>query len=157
MTDVGAGAGSQARAADTHLIMRAHEQPRAVVLEAAARSWPPVEAMALRWEFPVWCIAPDLDPAALRSERPKRAKSSADEFIETPAWSVEQFVETLIGTEPITLPELRERAAADTGLSWRRISDLLSIAEQRGMVRRVRLPGRGGPQGFVLATAEVDS
>ena len=155
VTDVGAGAGSQARATDTHLILRPHEEPGAVVLAAAVRSWPPVEPMALRWKFPLWKSAPDLDPAMLRSEKPKRAKPRAEKSTEPPSWSVERFVEVFINAEPVTLPTLRERAASDPGLSWRRVSDLLVIAEQRGLVRRVRLPGRGGPQGFVLAVEEV--
>ncbi len=157
VTDVGAGAGSQSRAADAHVVLRPHEEPGAVVLEAAVRSWAPVEPMALRWLFPVWKAAPDLDPAALRSEKPKRAKPTPEESSEPPAWSVQRFVEAFMGAEPVTLPELRERAASDPGLSWRRVSDLLSIAEQRRMIRRVRLPGRGGPQGFVVGAEEVGS
>jgi len=71
VTDVGAGAGAQARAADTHLILRPHAEPGAVVLEAATRSWPPVEPHVLRWKFPIWELAADLDPADLKSDKPK--------------------------------------------------------------------------------------
>lgn len=127
------------------------------MLEAAVRSWPPVEPMTLRWLFPLWKAAPELDPTLLRSEKPKRAKPSPPETPDAPEWSVERFVEMFISAEPVTLPELRESAASDPGLSWRRVSDLLSIAEQRGMIRRVRLPGRGGPQGFVVGAEEVGS
>jgi len=42
VTDVGAGAGAQSRAADTHLVLRPHESDSAVVVEAAVRSWAPV-------------------------------------------------------------------------------------------------------------------
>jgi hypothetical protein len=157
VTDVGAGAGSQSRATDTHLVMRPHEESGAVVLDAAVRSWPPIEPMTLRWLFPIWTPAHDLDPALLRSEKPKRAKPSPKGSPDPPALSVERFVEVFIGTEPVTLPELREQAAKDPTLSWRRISDLLSIAEQRSLIQRVRLPGRGGPQGFVIAAEEVGS
>lgn len=69
ITDVGSGAGSQSRATDTHLILRPHSEPRAVVLDAAVRSWPPIEPVALRWEWPLWTPDPELDPAALKSER----------------------------------------------------------------------------------------
>ncbi|GMU38256.1 MAG: bifunctional DNA primase/polymerase [Phycisphaerae bacterium] len=157
VTDVGAGAGSQSRAADAHVVLRPHEEPGAVVLEAAVRSWAPIAPMALRWTFPVWTAAPDLDPAALRSEKPKRVKPAPQEPAEPPDWSVERFVEAFIGAKPVTLPELREHATKDPGLSWRRISDLLSIAEHKGMIRRVRLPGRGGPQGFVVGAEEEGS
>ena len=54
VTDVGAGAGAQSRAADTHLILREHEEKGAVVLEAAVRSFQPVKPLCLKWEFPLW-------------------------------------------------------------------------------------------------------
>ncbi|MEW6199776.1 MAG: bifunctional DNA primase/polymerase [Planctomycetota bacterium] len=157
VTDVGAGAGSQSRAADAHLVLRPHEEPGAVVLEAVVRSWAPVTPIALQWEFPVWRPAPALDPAALRSERPKRATTSRNEEPDPPDWSIETFVQTFIGTQPVTIPELREQTAREPGLSWRRISDLLALAEQRGLIQRVRLPGRGGPQGFVIGMEEVQT
>ena len=70
VTDVGAGAGSQARAVDTHLILRDHAEPDCVVLEAAARSWPPVEPIVLRWQWPLWQLADELDPKLLKPDRP---------------------------------------------------------------------------------------
>lgn len=157
VTDVGAGAGSQARAADTHLIMRSHEQPRAVVLEAAARSWPPVEPIALRWEFPVWLPAPDLDPRALRSEKPKRPKPPAapPEKTETPSWTVERFVAQFITDEPIGKPEIREAARDEPDLSWRRVSDFLEIAETRGLVHRWRI-GRAHKVMYATVPQPVD-
>jgi len=157
VTDVGAGAGSQARATDTHLILRPHEETDAVVLDAAVRSWPPVPPRCLRWAFPVWTPADDLDPAMLRSEKPKRGKPVPVEAPDRSAWNVERFLETFINARPITLPELREQAAQEPDLSWRRVSDLLAIAERQGLVQRVRLPGRGGPHGFVLAAEGVGS
>ena len=42
-----------------------------VVLEAAVRSWPPVEPVALRWKFPVWMRAEGLDTSALKSDKSK--------------------------------------------------------------------------------------
>lgn len=144
VTDVGAGAGSQSRATDTHLVLRPHEEAEAVVLEAAARSWPPVEPMALRWVFPVWKPDHDLDPAALRSERPKRRKA-ADESNETKPsdWTVERFVESFISDSPVSKVEIREAAKDEPGLSWRRVSDLLELAESQGLIRCQRA-GRGG-------------
>ena len=79
VTDVGAGAGAQSRAPDTHLTMRAHEEDQAVVVEAAVRSWAPMDAFCLRWNFPVWSPADDLDPKDLKQERPKKKSSSGEE------------------------------------------------------------------------------
>ncbi len=65
--------------------------------DAAVRSWPPIEPMCLRWEFPVWTPTPDLDPAALRSEKSKRRKRDEPDATERePPWDVQRFVETFI-------------------------------------------------------------
>ena len=79
ITDTGSGAGSQSRAADCHLVMRQHEEDGAVVVEAAVRSFAPMTPFCMRWNFPVWTPADDLDPKDLRQERPRKAKGSATE------------------------------------------------------------------------------
>lgn len=156
VTDVGAGAGAQSRATDTHLVLRPHEEKGVVVLDAAVRSWPPIAPTCLRWSFPVWTVDDTLDPEALKSERPsKRKEPPQPEAPKEPDWTVERFIEAFISREPITLAELREQAASVPGLSWRRVSDLLAIAERQGLVQRVQLPGRGGPQGFMLPVEPV--
>jgi hypothetical protein len=66
ITDVGSGAGAQSRAADAHLIMRAHEEPGIVVLEGAGRSFQGIEPICLRWEFPTFTPAEGLDPGRLK-------------------------------------------------------------------------------------------
>lgn len=155
VTDVGAGAGSQSRATDTHLVLRPHEENGCVVLDAAVRSWAPIEPAGLRWTFPVWDFDSGLDPTQLRQERPSKRKPEKQEEAEEPdAWDVDRFVEEFMSALPVTLPELRERSTSLPGLSWRRVGDLLAMSERRGLVSRVRLPGRGGPQGFVRATGE---
>jgi len=157
VTDVGAGAGSQSRATDTHLVLRPHEEPGAVVLEAAVRSWPPIEPMPLRWLFPVWKPASDLDPTLLKSEKPKRTKPAAKstETPKQPAWTVERFVEAFLTDQPATKAEIRERATDVPGLSWRRVSDFLEIGERNGLIERVKLPGQGGPTGFARCKPEA--
>jgi hypothetical protein len=72
VTDVGSGAGSQSRAADTHLIIRPHEEEGLSVIEAAVRSFPPVSPLTVRWEFPLWL--PDAaDPRKLKGTHKERA------------------------------------------------------------------------------------
>lgn len=71
VTDTGSGAGSLSRAADTHLVLRQHEEPDAVVLEAALRSFPPIEPLCLRWSYPFFEPAKDLDPAKLKESTSK--------------------------------------------------------------------------------------
>ena len=54
VTDVGSGAGSMSRAADCHLIIREDEQPGYHVIEAAVRSFPPLELQSAQFNFPIW-------------------------------------------------------------------------------------------------------
>ncbi|MCL4199306.1 MAG: AAA family ATPase [Phycisphaerales bacterium] len=137
VTDVGAGAGAQSRAADAHLVLRPHEEPGIVVLDAAVRSWAPIEPVCLRWSFPVWNVDVSLDPANLRKEKgSKRKEDKPSEPAKKPQWTAEMFVKEFIGREPLSKPEIREATQNKPGLSWRRTNDLLQIAEKRGMVHR---------------------
>ena len=78
VTDVGSGAGSISRAADTHLIIRPHNEPGLAVLDAACRSFPPIPGSSLKFEFPLWSVS-DEEPAL--KQRPTRgdAKKKADD------------------------------------------------------------------------------
>jgi RecA-family ATPase len=64
-SDVGAGGGSQSRAADVHAIFREHEEEDTFVFEALVRSFPPIQPIALRWQFPLFVPADDVDPTQL--------------------------------------------------------------------------------------------
>jgi hypothetical protein len=144
VTDVGAGAGAQSRATDTHLILRPHEENHVVVLDAAARSWPPVAPRCLRWDFPLWKLDLDLDPSKLRTNRPRRAKPESEDKTEKPKeppWTAKRFVETFGKPEPqprITIVE----AAQMCGLSDHKIGDLLRGAKDSGLLHNWRLEGK---------------
>lgn len=73
VTDIGAGGGAQARAADCHIVLREHADDNRVVFDAALRSFPPVDQLVLRWQFPLWLPDEGADPSRLgkptRSER----------------------------------------------------------------------------------------
>lgn len=81
VTDVGSGAGAQARAPDTHLVMRQHEADNAVTVDAAVRSWAPLEPFCMRWEFPLWSVDQTLDPKDLRRDRP-RGTATVDKAVQ---------------------------------------------------------------------------
>jgi hypothetical protein len=74
ITDMGAGAGAQSRACDSHVVIRPHEEEDCAVLEAAVRSWPPVDPIGLRWTYPVWTPDDTLDPTRLLREGRRKAK-----------------------------------------------------------------------------------
>lgn len=80
VTDVGSGAGSVSRAADTHLILRPHEMDGYAVLDTACRSFPPNPPRSIRWEYPLWCessIPPEL---ATKPKTATKAKRAGDEL-----------------------------------------------------------------------------
>lgn len=56
VTDVGSGAGSISRAADTHLVIRPHEQPGLAVLECKCRSFDDPDPISIKWEWPMWSL-----------------------------------------------------------------------------------------------------
>ncbi|MCL4211250.1 MAG: AAA family ATPase [Phycisphaeraceae bacterium] len=133
VTDVGAGAGSQSRATDAHLVLRPHEENDVVVLEAAVRSWPPLDGTCLRWAFPVWDVAEDLDPRRLKIESPRRRQRSNP----PPApddWTPERFVGAFVTGAPALRDEILHAATKD--LSHAQATRLLKLAEARGLVRR---------------------
>ncbi|MCR5414832.1 MAG: AAA family ATPase [Kiritimatiellae bacterium] len=75
VTDVGAGAGSQSRASDTHVILRRHKEQGCVVMESVVRSFPSVKPVCLRWNWPLWNRDDSLDSAQLegKKEEPRGA------------------------------------------------------------------------------------
>jgi hypothetical protein len=87
VTDVEAGAGAQSRAADCHVVLREHKEEDAVVLEAAVRSFKPVEPTVLRWKFPLWEADVTADPTMLKGkktagdEKQSKADDEADETV----------------------------------------------------------------------------
>jgi hypothetical protein len=145
VTDVGSGAGSQSRAADAHVILRAHEEPDAVVLEAAVRSWAPVEPCCLRWKWPLWSRADDLDPTQLRLGRPKRTK--APEESSEPAWDAKRFAEAFGKNEPRVRSLIIDEAIR-AGLSDRKAVHLLNCAVEQDLLFCWQDRGRGGKLWF---------
>ena len=142
ITDVGAGAGSQSRATDTHLILRPHEQDDVAVLDAAVRSWPPVSPRCLRWAFPVWTPDDSLDPTLLRPERPRRrarehAESNDPKKPVQETWTAERFSASFASDEPAEIMKLIQVATA-AGLSDRKARILLKQAEAEGLIHRWR-------------------
>jgi len=130
VTDVGAGAGSQSRAADTHLILRPHEEDGIIVLESAVRSWPPMPPKALRWDWPLFTPTDEVDTSALlgttKSGKPK-------------AVQMEDFVEQCIATsDPCSKRSVIYEANQRLGLSERKAEEMLDLAMERGLASRIR-------------------
>ncbi len=152
VTDVGAGAGSQSRAADAHLILRPHAEDNVVVLDAAVRSWAPIMPRCLRWEFPVYDYDDTLDPIHLKRDgrrRPWKQKPDQDKPKE-PQWTPERLVERFVSDEPVER-DMVIVAAMSEGLSRSKAKLMLSAAEGKGLIHPWRF---GANRKVKIATIE---
>lgn len=134
VVDVGAGAGSQSRAADTHLILRPHEESNCVVLEAVVRSFAPVDALGLRWQFPLWLPDSNLNPAKLKGrpqgrEQRQVSKDAPDKAL---------ILEKLKGVK-LTARKLRPA----TGIGPERLQRLLDQLCASGDIKASETKNRG--------------
>jgi len=156
VTDVGSGAGAQSRATDTHLILRQHEDENAVVLDAAVRSFAPSEPLVLRWSFPVWQPAPDLDPGQLAEGRRKRKSEAQPGKPEKEVWTAEHFAETFAEREPQTQAVILTDAMS-RGLSETKAKMLLRAAEGKRLVHRWKFGRASQDQFATVAQPKGDS
>jgi hypothetical protein len=136
ITDVGAGAGAQSRAADCHLVLREHEDDGVCVLDAALRSFPPIEPMALRWCFPLWLPADGVDPARL-----KRPPSASEQRQAAREKEVADKIMAALLKDEATVRMIREK----TGLSRERIESGLDRLSAAGHVTYTETTKRGNP------------
>ena len=148
VTDVGSGAGSQSRAADTHLILRQHHEEGVFVLDAAVRSFPPVRPRCLRWKWPSFTPAEGLDPTKLRKPRggrqPSADKPSKPAAPPKATWDAKKFAETFGKSDPQSRASILA-AAAEAGLSDRKAKVLLKAAIDREFLFSSREGGANTP------------
>ena len=137
ITDVGAGAGAQSRATDCHLILREHEDVDRVVLDCALRSFPPIESLVLRWEYPVWLLDDLADPARLKG------KQSRSEVLqqERDREAIGRIIAALVVDEKVTPRQLREK----TGLSREKLQRLLDLLVSNQEIAYEKTTVRGNP------------
>ncbi|MCX7421342.1 MAG: AAA family ATPase [Planctomycetia bacterium] len=134
ITDVGSGAGSMSRAADCHVVLRPHEEPNVVVMEAATRSWPPLEPLCLRWEFPIFTEDTTLDPTLLKPDRPRRpSRNDPDKTLSDPVWTHHRFTTEFCDATPQTRDAILAKAV-DGGLATRKAESLFKLAEGAGLL-----------------------
>lgn len=154
VTDVGAGAGAQSRAADTHLVLRAHEEKNCAVLEAAVRSSPPVSALGLRFDFPVWRHDKSVDVTKLAGtageEKPYAAGPSEEqkermtEKYKTELQNAEEKIITLLKAQPLSWLEVKWKLGnAGVFLNGKRISEsavkaLVKAMQKDGKIEEIK-------------------
>lgn len=144
VVDVGSGAGSQSRAADAHLVIRQHQTDGAVVLDAVNRSFAPITPICLRWDYPLWHPAPDLDPKELKTDRKARTAKVKEDKPEKLVWTNEMFASEVVGTEARTIAVIMS-AAEEMGLSIAKAKRHLQAAVELGIVHRINRGAQTAP------------
>lgn len=141
VSDLGAGAGAQSRAADCHLAIRPHAEDGAAVLAGVVRSFPPFEPIAMRWRFPLWMPADDLDPTELQRPSARRRKAAEAKSAE-PAAPIRPEWETIaeLLTDAPQPGAAIVAMAVQGGMSQRRAEKMLQHAEGLGLAHRWRVP-----------------
>jgi hypothetical protein len=161
VTDVGSGAGAISRATDEHLVMRSHNEAGAVVLEAAPRSWPKVAPICLRYNYPTWSLAPDLDPTQIKKPGSKSKNESAvgpkmpttsQRFSQ---FTKQEFLDAFVTNTPRSKQAILEQANQQERISERRASGFLKLLEDEKKI--VRVNGAGGRAPTFARARPIDS
>ena len=133
VTDVGAGAGAQSRAADTHIILRPHAtwtpENKVLVMDAVVRSFPPVVASCWKFDITGFDEQLGLDATELLKESGRtKAEKPKDEPM-----TAETFAANYVTQTPRVMDTIAEKAKAD-GISGREATRLMRIAVDTGLV-----------------------
>ena len=117
------------RSADTHLVLREHELAGHLVVDAAMRSWKPLEPTVVRFEYPLFHPEPLLAPTLKRA-----SKGKAD------GWDEHRFVDEFFPT-PATESTHKELVAHGlaVGLTANRVRTLREAAESKTPKRKALL------------------
>ena len=107
VVDVGSGAGSIARAPDSHIVLREHSEPGHVVLDAAVRSWPRIEPIGLRIDHPLLVAVDDLDCSLLKGTRHGKTAADVNADLDSKRQAI---IEYLTRTGPSTKSRIRDNA-----------------------------------------------
>lgn len=137
ITDVGAGAGSQSRACDTHVVLRRHEEEGVVVMDGVCRSFAPPTPCCLRFSFPVWNRDDTLNPAELegREIQPKRTKSD-------PVSDIDNVVAIL--DTPMSKGKLEAKVQIELGYSYHKAREIVNTALELGAIEERTIPNPSG-------------
>jgi hypothetical protein len=155
VSDIGAGAGSQSRAADAHLIIRPHELDGVGVLEAVVRSFPPVEPLAIRWDFPVWHLDTEADPRNLRRPRERKIRDDKDRHLDGDRQAIVQAMHD--AGEPQTKTFIRDLARISNprfGFAW---ASLLGDKTVIQFEEQIRKTNGKKYDAFVLSGEEIEA
>ncbi|MBR3958334.1 MAG: AAA family ATPase [Kiritimatiellae bacterium] len=162
ITDVGAGAGSQSRAADTHLILREHKDDGFLVLEAVVRSFPRQEPIVLQKAFPLMLPDYERNPEDLagKAEAKPRQQSPVESVAE--AEEIARRIPSLVDPEsPLPTNPFVNLVMKTFGCSRQKARDAIEMAVVGKLVRYGRPdnapPSMNGARYILLPEGENNS
>ena len=139
VTDVGAGAGSISRAADTHLTIRPHAQGDGdvAVLDARTRSFKSPDPVTIKFDFPLWSVKlgvpPELREVKTRGEskQQKKDEEGRAEILRT----IEERLPSEDKSPPFAETAIRNAA----GMGATRTRRLINQLVDDGVVEQVKI------------------
>lgn len=134
ITDIGSGAGAISRAADSHVVLRPHDEADSVVMEAETRSFKRPDPIGLRWFFPVWQPDENLDPSLLQGRRTSGEERRA-ECDKTDCDRILALLQDGASTERALRPK--------TGFGREKQQRLLNLLASQGKVQSREVEYRG--------------
>jgi len=142
VTDVGSGAGAIARAVDFHVAIRPHELADCAVFEAKLRSFPPMRAFTMKWEWPLWERKEGIDAVCQTPASKKQDKN--DEPIIT------KFLAFAVENTKFSASELRTKFGG--GLD--RARRIVNKMEDRGLIKCLGQEKRKANEVYVYEIAD---
>jgi len=135
VTDVGAGAGSQSRASDAHVILRRHKEQGVVVMDSVVRSFPSVKPICLRWDWPLWNRDDSLNPDDLdgKKDEPRGANEPDPSII------AGKLVELVDNTNPMSKGVFTEKVRSTYGVMEKTARMAVEIAITSHLIECNRL------------------
>ena len=120
--DRASGAGMFARAPDLIATLTAHEEADCYTLESTCRSFAKPDPVVVRWNYPLWTVADELDPERLKTTMGRPAKFSADDLID------------LLPAGGLSHGDWLDKAKQETGIGKTRFSELVRMAKGKRQV-----------------------
>ncbi|MDY0149507.1 MAG: AAA family ATPase [Kiritimatiellia bacterium] len=120
--DRASGAGMFARAPDLIATLTSHEEADCYTLESTCRSFAKPDPVVVRWQYPLWTVADELDPERLKKTMGRPAKFSTDDLLD------------LLPPDGLTRGEWLDKAKDEIGIGKTRFSELVRIAKGKGQV-----------------------
>jgi hypothetical protein len=144
VTDVGAGAGSISRAADTHIAIRPHEENGLCVLEAVTRSWKSPEPVSIKYEYPIW-TAVTTNPLVKQPTRRRADEQSKQDQADR------EYLLSLIPNRGL----VQNTIITNSGFGSNKCLRLLGQLKKAGNVDLKHKRKRGGKQKFKIWTRTI--